>query len=156
MKKLFLTLICLTLALVSCGKTGEATESRESETFSQLSNLSSAELTEVPDEYLSLDVSNGLDIYVSQFAPKSYSFYLFGHTASEPEYTELIGAKSLNTDQMRFLLSYYGLGKSDVTIIPWQNPLSSYLSPWMISFNGEDTAPKKAEYVKEIEKLLFE
>lgn len=155
MKKLFLTFICLTLVLVSCGKTGESAESRESETVSQLSDVSSTGSTEIPDEYPELDVSNGLCIYVSEFAQGVYRFKLLEHAASEPEYTELIGAKSFNTDQTRFLLDHYGLGKNDVTIIPWQDPLSSYLSPWMISFNGEDTAPKKAEYVKEIEKLLF-
>lgn len=156
MKKLFLTLICLTLVLVSCGKAGEATESRESETVSQLSDVSSTGSTEIPEEYPELDVSNGLCIYVSEFGQGIYSFKLLERAASEPEYTELIGAKSINTDTMRFLLDHYGLGKNDVTIIPWQDPLSSYLSPWMISFNGEDTAPKKAEYAKQIEKLLFE
>ena len=161
MKKLFLTLICLTLVLVSCGKAGEATESRESETVSQLSDVPSVESTEIPDEYPELDVSNGLCIYVSEVAPGVYRFKLLERAAGEPENTELIGVeligvKSFNTDQTRFLLDHYGLGKNDVTIIPWQDPLSSYLSPWMISFNGEDTAPKKAEYAKQIEKLLFE
>ena len=116
-----------------------------------------AQLLEKYPEYCGLDASSGLDVYVWQMAAHSYSFGVLPHseTPRESFSKELMFMKGVNAQEMRQILAAYNIDKSQIHIIPWQNPLSSYIGDcWMI-YEGEDPAQKQEEYVEFIEIMLF-
>ncbi len=107
--------------------------------------------------YSSYDASNGLDVYVWQMAPESYSFGLLPHS-DEPRYwlsSTLLSMYGVNADTMAKILKSYNLSENEIYIIPWQNPISSYIAePWIIR-EGEDMEQKKEDYIKKIKDMLF-
>ena len=59
---------------------------------------------------------------------------------------------------MRVILSTYNVNENEIYIIPWQNPISSYLAEWQIVREGEDTEDldaKRQAYVESIRQMLF-
>ena len=59
---------------------------------------------------------------------------------------------------MRAILSTYDIDEKDVFIIPWQNPISSYMPEYWISQKDEDPATvekRKQEYIDGIRQMLF-
>ncbi len=111
--------------------------------------------------YFELNPADGIDIIVWQMAHNSYSFALRPHEEGRTNAAidDLYSANSgLNVNQMRKLIAAREIDKNDVTIIPWQNLLSSYLPPYMMSFEGEneaDRAARKQDYILTVEKILF-
>ena len=60
---------------------------------------------------------------------------------------------------MRAILSTYDIAEENVSIIPWQNPVSSYIAEYWISQKDEDAASvekRKQGYIEEIREMLFE
>ena len=116
-----------------------------------------AELMETYSEYFGLDASNGLDVYVWQMAKHAYSFGVLPHseTARDGFCMDLMNMKGTNAAQMRQILATYDLDKSQIHIIPWQNPLSSYIGDYWIIHEGEDNAQIREEYLKFLETMLF-
>ena len=91
-------------------------------------------------EYFDLDASAGLDVYVWQMAPDSYYFGLLPHAASPRDSTaqELLALRGASSEQMRYILAAYALDPDDIHVIPWQNPISSYIPEcWIVTENGE-------------------
>lgn len=111
-------------------------------------------------EYFGLDASNGLDLYVCQFAPESYYFMLFEHSDSYLTVMDLLSMKSLKgADSMRLILNSYDITREDVNVIPFQHPLSSYLgSHQIIPAGGSpvDLEEKQAAYKEMILDMLFD
>ena len=108
-------------------------------------------------EYLGLDASKGLDVIVWQLAPESYSFGLLEH-ADEPRdrlSAELLELRGIDAAQMREILASYSLSEDEITIIPWQKPISSYLPDYCVNYGGEDMDAKKKAYVDQIREMLF-
>lgn len=109
-------------------------------------------------QYFDLDTSQGLDVYVWQMARNSWSFGLLPHTADlreqfDSDVMDLIGATA---EEMRQILSAYSVESKDIHIIPWQNPLSSYISgPWIIT-EDKSQEEKMAEYLETVRQMLFE
>lgn len=114
-------------------------------------------LLETYPEYFGLDVSNGLDVYVWQMSAGSYSFGVLSHSEIPRESfsEELMFMKGTNAQEMHQILASYDIDESQIHIIPWQNPISSYFGPWWIVREGEDLAQKQEEYVKLIKTMLF-
>ena len=109
-------------------------------------------------EYFDLDASAGLDVYVWQMAPKSYSFGLLPHTASPRDSTaqELLALRGASSEQMRYILAAYALDPDDIHVIPWQNPISSYIPEcWIVTENGESLEEKQAQYIETVRAMLF-
>ncbi|MBO7400279.1 MAG: hypothetical protein J6U75_03625 [Clostridia bacterium] len=109
-------------------------------------------------DYSELNAENGLDVIVWQMSAGSYSFGLMEHSETprgqlDPELRNLIG---VNAEQMKQILSSYSAGEDDVTVVVWQNPLSSYLPECYIDMGGEDMEAKKRAYVDNICKMLFD
>lgn len=79
------------------------------------------------------DMKKGMDLYVSQFAPRVYRFIaLPAGTAMDD--IALMGysvkdGHSMITEDVRTMIEYYGLTEDKVNIIEWNNPLSSYMGP---------------------------
>ena len=58
---------------------------------------------------------------------------------------------------MRTILASYVIDEDSIIIIPVQNPLSSYIADYWISFQNEDPkseATRKKEYVESIREML--
>lgn len=109
-------------------------------------------------EYFDLDASAGLDVYVWQMAPNSYYFGLLPHTASPRDSTaqELLALRGASSEQMRYILAAYALDPDDIHVIPWQNPISSYIPEcWIVTENGESLEEKQAQYIETVSAMLF-
>ena len=109
-------------------------------------------------EYFNLDASAGLDVYVWQMAPDSYYFGLLPHTASPRDSTaqELLALRGASSEQMRYILAAYALDPDDIHVIPWQNPISSYIPEcWIVTENGESLEEKQAQYIETVSAMLF-
>ena len=111
------------------------------------------ELANTYPEYFGIDTSNGLDIYVWQLAKEHYDFGLLPHAEEGKDWLDkdLLGLKGVSAKTMREILSYYELDGVDVHIIPWQNPISSYVPDYMVY--GEEV---KAQYIEDIKVMLFD
>ena len=109
-------------------------------------------------EYFDLDASTGLDVYVWQMSPNSYYFGLLPHTASPRDSTaqELLALRGASSEQMRYILAAYALDPDDIHVIPWQNPISSYIPEcWIVTENGESLEEKQAQYIETVSTMLF-
>ena len=109
-------------------------------------------------EYFDLDASTGLDVYVWQMSPGSYYFGLLQHTASPRDSTaqELLALRGASSEQMRYILAAYALDPDDIHVIPWQNPISSYIPEcWIVTENGESLEEKQAQYIQTVSTMLF-
>ena len=109
-------------------------------------------------EYFDLDSLKGLELYVWQMASDSCFCGLMPGTNRNKSLEELMNLKGASIAEMRTILSTYDIDEKDVFIIPWQNPVSSYMSEYWISPENEDPASaerRKQEYIDEIRQRLF-
>jgi len=108
-------------------------------------------------EYFDLDATNGLDVYVWQMAKDQYSFGLLPHSEIQRNWisAELMDLRGIRAGEMRMILNTYGIGQEDIHVIPWQNPLSSYLGDYWIISEGEDMEQKRSSYVQRLRDMLF-
>ena len=109
-------------------------------------------------EYFDLSTFKGLELYVWQMAPDSYSCGLMLGTNRNKTLEELINLKGASIAEMRAILSTYDIDEKDVIIIPWQNPVSSYIAEYWISQKDEDPAvveKRKQAYIDGIRQMLF-
>lgn len=114
-------------------------------------------LREKCPEYFGLDTSNGLDVYVWQMNQNSYSFGVLPHEDTPRDWisAELMKLRGTDAQEMRLILKSYGIEESDIHIIPWQNPYSSYIADiWII---GDDVSQedKQMQYIERIRNMLF-
>ncbi|MBR4655701.1 MAG: hypothetical protein IKO68_03805 [Oscillospiraceae bacterium] len=116
-----------------------------------------AELKQRFPEYFGLDPVNGLDVIVWQMAPSSYSFGLLEHSDTERDWIsrELMDLKGVSAEQLREILATYAVSEDEVHIIPWQNPISSYLPTYCINYGSEDMDAKTEAYIAVIREMLF-
>jgi len=108
-------------------------------------------------QYFGLDASNGLDVYVWQMAHSSYSFGLLPHTDTPRDRIceETMSLMGTTADTMHLILSTYNIDESDIHIIPWQNPLSSYIPSLWVDTTEENREAKYQEYIESIKEMLF-
>lgn len=115
-------------------------------------------LEEKYPDYFGLQTSKGLEVYVWQMAPESYSFGVLPGTNREKTLEELWNMKGANADEMRAILSTYDIDESEIIIIPWQNPISSYIPEYWIRQKDESpdsVAKRQQEYVDSLREMLF-
>ena len=68
---------------------------------------------------------------------------------------ELMNLKGASADEMRAILSSYNISEKKINVIPWQNPLSSYIGEWWLIKEGEDADKKMSEYTAFARGMLF-
>ena len=109
-------------------------------------------------EYFGLDSSEGLDVYVWQMAENHYSFGVLSHSEPMRDWLsyDLINLKGVSVENMREILATYDIDEDDINVIPWQNPISSYIAGYWIISDGEDIDAKRNAYVESIRAMLFE
>ena len=117
-----------------------------------------AALREKYPDYFDLGTFKGLEVYVWQMAPGSYSCGVMLGTNRNKTLEELMNLKGATIAEMRAILSTYDMDEKDIFIIPWQNPISSYIAEYWISQKDEDPAvveKRKQEYIDGIRQMLF-
>ena len=115
-------------------------------------------LKEKYPEYFGLSTIKGLEVYVWQMAPESYSFGLLEGTNIEKTFEQLWNMKGISASQMRAILSSYDIDKNDIIIIPYQNPISSYLCDYFIvqvDESEESIQSRRQAYIDKIRDMLF-
>lgn len=108
--------------------------------------------------YFGLDTTKGLEVFVWQMARGSYSFGLTSGTNREKTLEELMSLKGATAAEMSAILSTYDIDSSDISIIPWQNPISSYISEYFIVYQIDDAASaesRRRDYVENVRNMLF-
>ena len=114
-------------------------------------------LKEKYPEYFDLSAFKGLEVYVWQMAPNSYSCGVLPGTNREKTLEELWKMKGTTIEEMRAILSTYEIPKEDIIVIPWQNPISSYLGEYWITMNDEApdaVASRRQAYVDMLREKL--
>ncbi len=110
------------------------------------SELSSGGLRTKYPEYFGLETFKGLEVYVWQMAKDSYRFGLMQGTDREKTLEELMGMKGASAEEMALILSSYNIEDEDIFVIPWQNPISSYMVT--------EEMVKDPEYISNIRAML--
>ena len=115
------------------------------------------ELYEKYPEYFGLDATNGLDVYVWQLAEHNYNFGLKPHSDTPLGWqsTELYKLKGAAAYEMQEILKSYDISRDEITIVPWQNPFSSYIADIWIIVDGEDAAVKREAYIALVEDMIY-
>lgn len=85
-------------------------------------------LTQKYPEYFSLDTMKGLEVYVWQMAGNLYHCGLLSGTnrMKTPDEIQALMGNGATIDEMKAILSAYGLGQDMIMIYPVYNPVSSY------------------------------
>ena len=97
-------------------------------------------------EYFELGTFKGLEVYVWQMAKNNYRFGLMQGTNREKTLEEKMALKGTTAEEMALILSTFDIEDKDIFVIPWQNPISSYMVT-------EDMA-KDPEYINNIRTML--
>ncbi len=121
-------------------------------------SISVDELREKCPEYFDLSTFKGLEVYVWQMAPNSYSCGVLPGTNREKTLEEMLNLQGATIEEMRTILSTYDIPKENIIIIPWQNPLSSFLGEYWIAQNDEDpdaVAMRRQAYVDALREQLL-
>ena len=109
-------------------------------------------------EYFDLSTFKGLEVYVWQLAPSSYSFGLMPGTNRDKEFDELLKMKGASFEEMRAILSAYDVDEENISVIPWMHPVSSYIAEYWTRGIDEDQSSfekRQREYVDRIRRMLF-
>lgn len=117
-----------------------------------------AELKEKYPEYFDLPTGKGLEIWVWQMGSNSYSFGVLSGTNRGTTNKELWSLRGVSADQMKAILSTYDIDEDEISIIPFQHPLSSYLGEYWAMQNGESqssVAARQQTYIDSIREMLF-
>ena len=115
-------------------------------------------LKEKYPEYFGLKTDEGLEVYVWQLAPSGYSFGLKSGTKEEKTLQELFDMKGASADEMKAILSSYKIDESKIRIIPWQDPVSSYIGDYWVmekDESPESVAKRRQEYIDHIHDMIF-
>ncbi len=111
------------------------------------------------DDYYGLDASNGLDVIVWQMGSGGYSFGLLKHSNTARGWLsrELMSLSNapVTAQKMREILSTYDIPQDKIYIVPWQNPLSSYMGDIWLYKEGEDHDAVVESYIANIREMLF-
>ncbi len=85
-----------------------------------------AALREKFPEYFDLPVSKGLEVYIWQMSKDNYQCGLMSGTNRNKTDEEIMSLKPASIVEMRLILSTYSLPTTDMILIAYQHPLSSY------------------------------
>ena len=115
-------------------------------------------LKDIYPEYFGLSTEKGLKVYVWQMAYNDYSCGLISGNDNPDNYFELMDLKGTTLNDMRDILSTYDIERRNITVILWQNPVSSYIGKYMIRDINEDEKSylkRKQEYAYRLKEILL-
>lgn len=158
---LIIAAVVIGLIFAVCFLTDPPTKNRGTTDYDKMTAIQ-VELMEKYPEYFGLDASNGLDVYVYQMAKESYSFILQPHSQKPQDLVDIMSMMSMpgaSFGDMFEILMTYSIDEEKIYIIPWQNPLSSYMGDLWIVQEGEteeDREARRAAYIENIRYRLLE
>ncbi len=117
-----------------------------------------ADLREKFPEYFDLGTFKGLEVYAWQMARDSYSFGVMTGTNRNKSLEEMMHLKGATASEMKAILSTYDIPKENIIVIPWQNPISSYIGEYWIREKDEDPAvveKRREEYIEKLREMLL-
>ena len=94
-------------------------------------------LMEQHPAFFGLDTTNGLTVFVTMFAPESYSCSLYPTGTMDVQAAELAVSNRVDLPTIKEILACYDLSPESITVIPYQSSLSSYISPELFAANAE-------------------
>ncbi len=97
-------------------------------------------------EYFELGTFKGLEVYVWQIAENDYRFGLMQGTNREKTPEEKMALKGATAEEMALILSTFDIDDKNIFVIPWQNPISSYMVT--------DDMAKDPEYINNVRAML--
>lgn len=103
-------------------------------------------LREKYPEYFELGTFKGLEVYVWQMAEDDYRFGLMQGTNRGKTLEEMMALKGATSEEMALILSTFDIEDRDIFVIPWQNPISSYMVT--------DDMVRDPEYIGNIRTML--
>ena len=147
-------LVCLVVSV--CFLTNPKIKNRGETDVGKLNHEQIALMEKCP-EYFGLDATNGLDVYVWQMAKNNFNFGVLPHTGNSRYWIskDVLNLRGVTCEQMRTILSTYNIDEKDINVIPWQNPLSSYIGEYWIIQEGEDLNAKRDSYILMLREMLF-
>lgn len=109
-------------------------------------------------DYFDLPADKGLEVYVWQMAENSYSCGVLPGTDRERTLEELASLKGATLGEMGTILSTYDIDADEIKVIPWQNPISSFIADYWIVQNEEGLARESYQqaYIDTIRSMLFD
>ena len=158
---LIIAAVIIGIVFACCFLTDPPTKNR-GVTDSYKMTATQRELMEIYPEYFGLDASDGLDVYVYQMTEGSYDCILRPHSQKQQDLIDLMEMMFMPgapLADMYEILMTYSVDEEKISIIPWQNPLSSYIGDiWMVQDGEteEDREAKRAAYIENIRYRLLE
>ena len=155
MKKKLYRIVCLcslvSIVLCACGKNtnSEVNVTHISDGLESEYTCSSPEIDKLREkypEYFELGTFKGLEVYVWQMAEDDYRFGLMQGTNRQKTFEELMALKGASPEEMALILSAFDIDDRDIFVIPWQNPISSYMVT--------DDMVKDPEYISNLRNML--
>ena len=134
----------IVVAIIACGVVTVCFATNPKQELPQEQRID--ELRSKYPEYFDLITSKGLEVYVWQLAKDSYSFGLMPGTNREKTLEELMSLKGASAAEMALILSTYEIEDENIFVIPWGNPISSYMVG-----TGDMETP---EYINNIRTML--
>ena len=114
--------------------------------ISQADSLEIDGLRDKYPEYFALGTFKGLEVYVWQMAENDYRFGLMQGTNREKTLEEKMALQGATAEEMALILSTFDIEDNDIFVIPWQNPISSYMVT--------EEQVKNPEYINNIYAML--
>ena len=114
--------------------------------ISQADSLEIDGLRDKYPEYFALGTFKGLEVYVWQMAENDYRFGLMQGTNREKTLEEKMALQGATAEEMALILSTFDIEDNDIFVIPWQNPISSYMVT--------EEQVKNPEYINNIYSML--
>ena len=114
--------------------------------ISQADSLEIDGLRDKYPEYFALRTFKGLEVYIWQMAENDYRFGLMQGTNREKTLEEKMALQGAAAEEMALILSTFDIEDKDIFVIPWQNPISSYMVT--------EEQVKNPEYINNIYAML--
>lgn len=96
-------------------------------------------------EYFGLGTAKGLEVYWYQMAENNYNWVLLQGKNMAYTWQDVIGLPPATTGEMRAIVDYYNLPRTEVSVTHMPMPHSSYMI----------VAPDLQEYYREVEKMFW-
>ncbi len=128
-KPTFWIIIVAVVALIVtavCLLTNPKTNEKDTDSPANASIVLVDALREKYPQYFDLSTDKGLEVYIWQMGKDLYYCGLMSGTNRNKTSEELWDLKGTSINEMKIILSTYSIPKSDVVVIPFQHPISSY------------------------------
>ncbi len=157
MKRLLMLFLCFTMLLSFAACKQEKEPEVPKKPTPAAPEAVSAARERYPN-FFDLNPQNGLTVYVCEFAPDSYSYYLLEGTPLDHDTKSVMSSTmhmhAARTDDMKAILGSYDVDVDMILVVPFQHPLSSCIAP-IYKYDKDGNLEKdRDDYLMEQRELL--